>query len=47
MYIVYLTGNYNIEQFGGVSREAKDLIRDLLLPSPTSRPSAEECLNHW
>ena len=40
-------GNYNIEQFGGaVSRQAKDLIRDLLLPSPASRPSAVECLNH-
>jgi len=46
MQRMILKGNYNIEQFGGVSRQAKHLVRDLLLPSPASRPSAQDCLNH-
>ena len=41
-----LRGNYNIEQFPGVSRDAKDIVRGLIMVSPDRRLTAVECLNH-
>ena len=39
-----LRGNYDIEQFTGVSQEAKNMIRGLLVVDPTSRLTADQCL---
>ena len=39
-------GNYNIEQYPRVSRDAKELIRSLIVVSPDKRLSAAECLEH-
>jgi len=41
-----LKGNYDIERFGEVSRQAKDLVRSLLAVSPASRLTAADCLDH-
>lgn len=43
-----LRGNYNIEHesFSGVSRQAKDLVRALLVVDPAARPTALQCLAH-
>jgi len=43
-----LRGNYNIEHesFSGVSRQAKDLVRALLVVDPSLRLSAKQCLTH-
>jgi len=43
-----LRGNYNIEHeaFSGISRQAKDLVRSLLVVDPAGRLSARQCLDH-
>ena len=41
-----LHGNYNIEQFPRVSRDAKELVRSLIVVSPDQRLSADVCLAH-
>ena len=43
-----LRGNYNIEQdqFARVSREAKDIVRALIVVEPSKRMSGKESENH-
>ena len=41
-----INGNYNIEQFPRVSRDAKELVRSLIVVSPDQRLSADGCLAH-
>ena len=41
-----INGNYNIEQFPRVSRDAKEMVRSLIVVSPDQRLSADECLDH-
>lgn len=41
-----LRGNYDIEQFTNVTREAKDVIRKLLVVNYDDRLSADQCLQH-
>ena len=41
-----INGNYNIEQFPRVSRDAKEMVRSLIVVSPDQRLSADECLGH-
>ena len=43
-----LRGNYNIEheQFSGVSREAKDMVRALMIVEPGKRMTGQECEEH-